>query len=113
MLYRALIKKSDDWWIGWLVDLPGVNAQEKSREELLRSLAIGARDMLESEVDFEPDAQMIVVEVPDPEWTTHKGDSWVAESESGGTDRGKSPPRRRGEERRTRSAPMGNPRKSV
>ena len=27
--YRAIIKKSGDWWFGWLVDLPGVNAQEK------------------------------------------------------------------------------------
>jgi len=26
MKYRAVIKKSGEWWIGWLVDLPGVNA---------------------------------------------------------------------------------------
>jgi len=25
MKYRAVIKKSGDWWIGWLVDLHGVN----------------------------------------------------------------------------------------
>jgi hypothetical protein len=42
MKYRAVIKKSDEWWIGWLIDLPGVNAQEKTREELLESLRIGA-----------------------------------------------------------------------
>ncbi len=29
MKYRAVIKKVDDWWIGWLIDLPGVNAQER------------------------------------------------------------------------------------
>jgi hypothetical protein len=23
MKYRAAIKKTDDWWIGWLIDLPG------------------------------------------------------------------------------------------
>ena len=47
-----MIKKSDEWWIGWLIDLPGVNAQEKTREELLESLKIGAEDMLMS--PFEP-----------------------------------------------------------
>ena len=42
MKYRAVIKKNDDWWIGWLIDLPGVNAQEKSRQEAIESLKIGA-----------------------------------------------------------------------
>jgi predicted RNase H-like HicB family nuclease len=59
------IKNKGDWWIGWLVDLPGVNAQEKTREELLRSLAVGAQEMLETEVGFEADAQMVVVDIPD------------------------------------------------
>jgi len=31
MKYRAVIKKSGEWWIGWLIDLPGVNAQEKTK----------------------------------------------------------------------------------
>ena len=30
MKYRVMIKKSGDWWIGWIIDLPGVNAQEKT-----------------------------------------------------------------------------------
>ncbi|MFH1115164.1 MAG: type II toxin-antitoxin system HicB family antitoxin [Pseudomonadota bacterium] len=46
MRYYAYIEKTKDWWIGWLVDLPGVNAQEKTREELLESLKTGAEDML-------------------------------------------------------------------
>lgn len=54
----------------WLVDLPGVNAQERTREELLESLRIGAEDMLATDVSFEPEAQMITVEVPDPEWAS-------------------------------------------
>jgi predicted RNase H-like HicB family nuclease len=70
MKYRAMIKKSEDWWIGWLIDLPGVNAQEKTREKLLESLKIGAEDMLATNVTFEPDAQMTTVEVPDPEWAS-------------------------------------------
>ncbi len=68
MHYRAVIKKTDDWWIGWLVDLPGVNAQERTREELLESLREGAKDMLETEVPFEPGFEMEKVEVPEPEW---------------------------------------------
>jgi len=71
MKYRAIIKKSGDWWIGWLVDLPGVNAQERTREKVLESLRIGAEDMLATEIAFEPEAQMTTVEVPDPEWVSH------------------------------------------
>ena len=71
MKYRAIIKKSGDWWIGWLVDLAGVNAQEKTREEVLESLRIGAEDMLATEVPFEPGAQMTTIEVSDPEWVSH------------------------------------------
>lgn len=70
MKYRAVIKQVDDWWIGWLVDLPGVNAQEKNRQVLIESLKIGAEDMLATQIHFEPDSTMIVVEVPNPEWST-------------------------------------------
>ncbi len=68
MKYRAVIKQSDGWWIGWLVDLPGVNAQEKTREALLESLRIGAEDMLATDVPFEPDGIMITLDVPEPAW---------------------------------------------
>lgn len=68
MKYRAIIKKSGEWWIGWLLDLPGVNGQEKSKEELIRSLKIGAADMLATEVPYEPEAAMTTIEVPDPSW---------------------------------------------
>ena len=68
MKYRAVIKNSGDWWIGWLVDLPGVNAQEKTRRKLIESLTIGVEDMLATEVKFEPEAEMTTVEVQDPVW---------------------------------------------
>jgi predicted RNase H-like HicB family nuclease len=68
MRYRAIIKKVEDWWIGWLIDLPGVNAQEKTRRELLKSLRTGAEDMLATDVTFEPEAEMTTVEIPDPKW---------------------------------------------
>lgn len=36
--YNAVVKKDGDWWIGWIVEIPGVNCQERTREELLASL---------------------------------------------------------------------------
>ena len=61
MKFRAVIKKSGDWWIGWLVDLPGVNAQERTKEELIESLKIGAEDMLNT--PFEPDKEEELVTI--------------------------------------------------
>ncbi len=68
MKFRAVIKRSGDWWIGWLVDLPGVNAQEKTKEALLESLRIGAEDMLSTDIPFVQDAQMAIIEIPSPQW---------------------------------------------
>jgi predicted RNase H-like HicB family nuclease len=45
--YTALIKKDAGWWIGWIEEIPGVNCQEASREELLTSLRITLREALE------------------------------------------------------------------
>ena len=69
MKFRAMIKKSGTWWIGWLVDLPGVNAQEKTREELLESLKIGAEDLLSTVVPFEAEAQMTIIDIQTPAWS--------------------------------------------
>ncbi len=61
MEYRAVIKKSGNWWIGWLVDLPGVNAQEKTKVELIESLKIGAEDMLSTPVEIKKDEEEVVL----------------------------------------------------
>jgi predicted RNase H-like HicB family nuclease len=63
MQYRAIIKKTDDWWIGWLVDLPGVNAQEKSKERLIESLKIGAEDMLNIPIEPKGEEELVKIEV--------------------------------------------------
>ena len=65
MKYRAIIKKEGEWWIGWLLDLHGVNAQEKTKAALLESLRIGAEDMLNTAVPFEPNSIMTTIEVPE------------------------------------------------
>ena len=63
MEYRAIIKKTDGWWIGWLVDLPGVNAQEKSKDRLLESLKIGAEDMLNTPFEPKDEEELVKIEV--------------------------------------------------
>jgi predicted RNase H-like HicB family nuclease len=73
MKYRAVIKKRGDWWIGWLVDLTGVNAQERTKAELIESLTVGAQEMLAMEITFEPDAFMTTINIPDPEWSINTG----------------------------------------
>ncbi len=63
MRFRAVIKKSGDWWIGWLVDLPGVNAQGRTKEELIESLRIGAQDMLMTPVEPKKKEELVTIEV--------------------------------------------------
>lgn len=45
--YTAVIKQRGQWWIGWIEEVPGVNCQEASREELLESLKVTLREALE------------------------------------------------------------------
>jgi predicted RNase H-like HicB family nuclease len=45
--YTAVLKKSGAWWIGWIEEVPGVNCQESTRDELLASLRITLREALE------------------------------------------------------------------
>ena len=60
---RAIVKKSDDWWIGWLIDLPGVNAQEKTKEQLIESLKFGAADMLMTPFELEEEGELVTINV--------------------------------------------------
>ena len=47
MEYTAIIKRSGKWWIGWIEEIPGVNCQELTREELRQSLAETLAEALE------------------------------------------------------------------
>jgi predicted RNase H-like HicB family nuclease len=42
----AIVKREGDWWIGWIEEIPGANAQERTKEELLNSLREAAQDIL-------------------------------------------------------------------
>jgi predicted RNase H-like HicB family nuclease len=45
--YTAIVKHEDDWWIGWIEEVPGVNCQEKTYDELRETLEITLREALE------------------------------------------------------------------
>jgi predicted RNase H-like HicB family nuclease len=45
--YTAGIKQEDDWWIGWIEEVPGVNCQERTREELTETLRLSLSEALE------------------------------------------------------------------
>ena len=45
--YTAIVKQQDDWWIGWIEEVPGINCQERSREELLESLRVTLHEAIE------------------------------------------------------------------
>jgi predicted RNase H-like HicB family nuclease len=46
-IYTAVVKQEDDWWIGWIAEIPGVNCQEKTLEELKETLQVTLREALE------------------------------------------------------------------
>jgi predicted RNase H-like HicB family nuclease len=45
--YTAVIKQSDAWWIGWIEEVPGVNCQEPTKEELLKTLKVTLQEALD------------------------------------------------------------------
>jgi predicted RNase H-like HicB family nuclease len=46
--YTAVIQQHEGWWIGWVEEVPGVNSQGQTREELLENL----RDALEEALEM-------------------------------------------------------------
>lgn len=45
--YTAVFRKNEDWWIGWVEEIPGVNSQGKTREELFENLRSALREAIE------------------------------------------------------------------
>lgn len=46
--YTAVVQQDGEWWIGWVQEIPGVNSQGKTRDELLENL----RDALEEALEM-------------------------------------------------------------
>ena len=49
--YTAVITQEQGWWIGWAQELPGVNSQGSTREELIDNL----RDALDEAIEQDRD----------------------------------------------------------
>lgn len=45
--YTAILKQDGEFWIGWVEEVPGVNAQARTKEALLASLKDILREALE------------------------------------------------------------------
>ena len=45
--YTAVVKKEEDYWIGWIAEVPGVNCQEKTHDELIETLKVTLKEALE------------------------------------------------------------------
>jgi predicted RNase H-like HicB family nuclease len=45
--YTAVVQQHDKWWIGWIEEVPGVNSQGKTRDELLDNLRDALDEALE------------------------------------------------------------------
>jgi predicted RNase H-like HicB family nuclease len=46
--FTAIMKQVGEWWIGWIEEIPGVNCQERTREDLIETL----RDTLKEALEF-------------------------------------------------------------
>ncbi len=47
MEYTAVVKQVEDVFIGWIKEVPGVNCQEPTEEELIETLKITLKEALE------------------------------------------------------------------
>jgi predicted RNase H-like HicB family nuclease len=45
--YTAAIRRDGRWWIGWVEEVPGVNSQGETREELLSNLREALTEAIE------------------------------------------------------------------
>ena len=45
--FTAVIKRDGPWWIGWIEEIPGVNSQGETREELLANLRSALEEAIE------------------------------------------------------------------
>jgi predicted RNase H-like HicB family nuclease len=45
--YTAIIQQDGDWWIGWVEEIPGVNCQGKTRQELMENLQSALQEALD------------------------------------------------------------------
>ena len=47
MHYTAVVQQRERWWIGWIAEVPGVNSQGETRDELIGNLQSALEEALE------------------------------------------------------------------
>ena len=57
--YTAVVQRDGRWWVGWLEEIPGVNCQGETREELMENLRSALEEALEMN---RSDARQLAVE---------------------------------------------------
>lgn len=45
--YTAVLKEEEEWWVGWIEEVPGVNCQENTYEDLKETLEVTLKEALE------------------------------------------------------------------
>ena len=45
--FTAVIQRDGPWWIGWVKEIPGVNSQGRTRQELVQNLRSALSESLE------------------------------------------------------------------
>lgn len=45
--YTAIIQQDGDFWIGWIKEVPGINCQEFTKEELIDTLRVTLSEAIE------------------------------------------------------------------
>jgi predicted RNase H-like HicB family nuclease len=45
--YTAVVQRDSHWWVGWVEEIPGVNCQGESRDELMENLRSALQEALE------------------------------------------------------------------
>jgi predicted RNase H-like HicB family nuclease len=46
-VYTAGVQRDDEWWIGWIEEVPGISSQGQTREELIENLRSALSEALE------------------------------------------------------------------
>ena len=45
--FTAVIKNENGWWIGWIEEILGVNCQERTQKELMKSLSVALKEAIQ------------------------------------------------------------------
>lgn len=46
-VYTAIVQRDGPWWVGWVKEIPGVNSQGCTQEELIENLRSALDEVLE------------------------------------------------------------------